>query len=119
MKKFITIIIQFLSKYFYLYNWLKPFVCKYWGHKRAVRYQLYPYNKKRWRGRDKQHKTGGNLEVVDRFDPYYVYFCSRCGKQLGFKKLARRLSEEQALEFSNNVLLQFKAIKEMRDNGML
>ena len=48
------------------------------------------------------------------YDPYFVYYCSRCGKKLGTERLKRKLSKEEAFEFSKSITQQIKAIKDFK-----
>ena len=94
---------------FYMYGWLKRLLCKYWGHKTSVRYMVYQQSKI-----VKNHdKTEIKREKVC-YDPYFVYYCTRCGKKLGTKRLKRKLSKEEAFEFSKSITQQIKAINDFK-----
>jgi hypothetical protein len=78
-----------------------------------AQYMVYEVSKKKWRGRDRQHSSGGRLEVITTYDPYFVYYCKRCGKKLGTKKLKRRLTEKEALDFSNKVISDIRLVNQI------
>lgn len=98
---------------FYIPNWLKPYFCKWFGHKIMARYMVYEVEKKRWRGRDPQHKTGGNLEEKKSYNPYFVYYCSRCGVKIGSRRLARLLTKKEALNYTKGVIKDFNKMNEV------
>ena len=94
---------------FYMYGWLKRLLCRWKGHKTAVKYIVYEQNKV-----VKNHdKTEIKREKIC-FDPYYVYYCTRCEKKLGTKRLKRKLSKQEAFEFSKSIIQQFKAINDFK-----
>lgn len=94
---------------FYAYEWVKRLQCRYSGHERVVKYVCY-----------QQERVTKNFEkskikvIKHKFDPYYIFSCKRCGKRLGTKQLARKLSKEEADEFSRNVILRMRAINEFK-----
>lgn len=94
---------------FYAYEWVKRLQCRYSGHERVVKYVCY-----------REERIIKNFEksqikvVKHKFDPYYIFSCKRCGKRLGTKQLARKLSKEEADEFSRNVILRMRAINEFK-----
>ena len=103
---------------FYTYEWLKPiikwfapYICKWRGHKIKAQYLVHQTDRKKWRGRDRQHKEGGTLEVRERFNPYMIYYCDRCRKKLKTVRLERMLTEKEALDYSNKVLAQMKKLR--------
>lgn len=101
-----------IQSHFYLYDWLKPIVCRFFGHDVMARYMVYQ-QEKIIKNHDKTH-----IKLIKhRYDPYFVYSCKRCSKKLGSKKLARQLTREQAEKFSREKLQQIKAYKEYKKEG--
>lgn len=80
---------------FYLYDWLKPIVCRIWGHKIKGQYMIYEQEKLKKKGEDMLRKK--------RYDPYMVYSCARCGKKLGTKRLKRKMKRGEVAEFTKRV----------------
>ena len=107
-----TLLKQLLS-IFYCPKWLATLICYWFGHKTTARYVVYEVPKKKWRGRDWQHKIGGTLEIITTYDPYFVHYCARCGKELGVKKLKRRLTEEEVLEYSKKIIDDIQLVKRL------
>lgn len=109
MKENLKKLIEKIQSHIYLYDWLKPIVCRFFGHDVMARYMVYQ-QEKIIKNHDKTH-----IKLIKhRYDPYFVYSCKRCGKKLGTKKLARQLTREQAEKFSREKLQQIKAYKEYR-----
>lgn len=57
-------------------------LCLLFGHKKKVVYRIYQNDKRRWRGRDRQHKRGGRLDVKTTYRLFFVTYCSRCNTKL-------------------------------------
>lgn len=111
MKEKLQKLIKSIQSHFYIYDWMKPFVCKFFGHKVVVTYQVYE-QEKIVKNFDKTH-----IKLIkNRYDPYFIFDCERCRKRLGTKKLARHLKREQAEAFSREKLQQLKAYREYKRN---
>lgn len=54
------------------------------------------------------------IRIKHCYDPYFVYSCSRCNKKLGTKRLKRKLTKEQATDFSNNIIKQIQLVKQFK-----
>lgn len=98
-----------ITSLFYLYDWLKPIVCKYFGHKITVQYMVYEQEKI-----VKNYDKTAIIRIKHCYDPYFVYSCSRCNKKLGTKRLKRKLTKEQATDFSNNIIKQIQLVKQFK-----
>lgn len=84
-----------LKGLFYLYNWLKPIVCKYFKHKRRGKLFIYEQEKKK--------NKNGVMMSKHRYDPYLVYTCARCHKSLGSVRLRRKLKKDEMIEYVRQV----------------
>lgn len=97
-----------LHSVFYLYDWLKPIVCRYFGHKILVSYMVYQQEKI-----IKNYDKTKIKKTIHSYDPYFVYSCARCGKKLGTKRLKRKLTKKEATEYSNQTIKDIQHLKQL------
>jgi hypothetical protein len=111
MKKILKKIWTNIKKHLYLYDWLKPIVCRIWGHKIQGQYMVYEQEKKK--------NKDGVMMYKRRYDPYVVYSCSRCGKKLGSKRLRRKMKKNEVMEYSKQVTSLIKAKNQQNKNSSI
>jgi hypothetical protein len=101
---------------FYCPMWVKKLICYYFKHKIVAQYVVYETQKKRWRSRPKGAKTGGTLEEEKRYNPFLVYYCARCGKRFGEKRLKRMLNKEEAKKYTGLILHDITILNNLAKN---
>lgn len=99
MKQKLKKLIEKIQSHIYLYEWLKPIVCRLIGHDTTAHYSLYEMEKI-----VKNHDKTEIKQIKKRYDPYIVVSCKRCGRRLRTKKLARQLKYDDAIKMSERVL---------------
>lgn len=98
-KNFLSI--WYLPKWLY---WVKPIVCRFFGHKAIGKLSIYEQEKKK--------KVGDKMMYKHRYDPYMIYHCTRCGKKLANVRLRRKLTRPEAEEFTRLAKEKIKAFNE-------
>ena len=79
-------------------------LCLLFGHKKKVVYRVYQNDKRRWRGRDRQHKRGGRLDVKTTYRPFFVIYCSRCNTKLKTIESKKKLNKDQVKEYTEKIM---------------
>lgn len=109
MKQLLLKLWKKIKSHFYLYDWMKPIVCKYFGHKTKVQFMVYE--------QEKLKNKNGVMMSKHRYDPYYVYSCSRCGKKLGTKRLKRKLTKLEAQEYAKQIKAMFQKLNAQKEDN--
>lgn len=97
-------LIKKIQGHFYLYDWIKPIICRFSGHSIVATFQIYQQEKI-----IKSYDKRVIKLIKHRYDPYAIFHCERCGKRLRVKRLAQQLTREEAEKFNKERIEKFKA----------